>query len=336
MLVGAVVVMLLAIGVMAAPVPYVVLSPGPTVDTLGEQDGVPVIAVAGTESSDSEGQLLLTTAGVTPGTVDLSLLEVMRAWFDDETAVVPREMIYPPDQSTDEVEQRNREQFTRSHSAAEVAALRHLGYPARVVVHDVVEGAPADGRLRSGDQITAVDGTAVESAAQLQELVSGQPVGTTVTIEYVREGAADVVEVTTAADGADGETPRVGVAIAEEMDVPFELSIELDRIGGPSAGLMFALGIIDRLEPSDLTGGLVIAGTGVIDEQGTVGAIGSIPQKLVGAREAGATAFLVPAPNCAEAVRNAQPGLTMVRVETLADALDGLAALREGQQPATC
>lgn len=333
MLVGAIVVTLLAIGVMYAPVPYVVLDPGPTVDTLGERDGVAVIDITGTDTSDSEGQLRLTTVGVNP---DVSLLGAVRSWFSREEAVVPREMIYPPGQSPDEVEQRNQEQFTRSHSTAEVAALRHLDYPAQVVVMEVFEAMPADGRLAAGDVVTSVDGTEVTSAVELQQLVAAAPVGTTLTVGYVRDGDPDTVEITTAPDAEDGETPRVGVAIAEEMDVPFELRIELDRIGGPSAGLLFALGIIDKLEPEDLTGGAVIAGTGSIDEQGNVGAIGGVPQKLVAARDVGATLFLVPAGNCAEAVRNAQPGLTLVRVGSLDEALQALAAARQGEQPRTC
>src|SRR5690606_28134463 len=149
------------------------------------------------------------------------------------------------------------QQFARSQSTAEVAALRYLGYPARVVVAEVVADAPADGRLAAGDVVTAIDGKAVESAQQLQELIGAHPAGTAVTVEYLRDGEQATVEVTTVADGQDGATPRIGVAITEEMDAPFELTIQLDRIGGPSAGLMFALGIIDKLEPDDLTGGLI-------------------------------------------------------------------------------
>lgn len=333
MLVGAIVVTLLAFGVVRAPVPYVVLDPGPTVDTLGEQDGVAVIDISGTDTSESAGQLRLTTVGVDP---DITLLGAVGSWFSGEEAVVPREMIYPPGQSPDEVEQRNREQFTRSQSTAEVAALRHLGYPAEVVVMEVVDGAPADGELAAGDVVTSVDGTEVESATQLQDLVAGRPVGSTLTIGYRRDGDTGTVELTTVVGEQDGGEPRIGVAIAEEMDVPFELAIELDRIGGPSAGLMFTLGIIDKLEPEDLTGGEIIAGTGSIDGQGRVGAIGGIPQKLVAAREAGASVFFVPERNCAEAVRNAQPGLTLARVESLGDALDALAAVRQSEEPVIC
>jgi Lon-like protease len=332
-LVGAVIVAMLAAGVMAGPVPYVVLDPGPTVDTLGERDGAPVIEIVGTETSTSEGQLRLTTVGVNP---DVNLLEVVRAWLDGDEAVVPSELIYPPGQSRDEVDQRNQEQFTRSQTDAESAALRHLGYPTQVVVAGVLEGAPADGLLEEGDVITSVDGVEVAAIAEVQDQVTAHPPGTSLTIAYLRDGEPGTVEITTAADEQDGRTPRLGVAVDLAIDVPFELNIGLDRIGGPSAGLMFALGIVDKLEPEDLTGGHIIAGTGSIDDEGTVGAIGGLPQKLVAARELGATAFLVPAGNCEEALANAQPGLTLIRVETLAGALQDLAALRQGDQPRGC
>ncbi len=332
-LVGAVVVTVLSLGALGAPVPYVVLDPGPTVDTLGERDGVEIITVDGAPTYPSQGQLRLTTVGVRP---DINLLDAIQAWLDPELAVVPEEMIYPPGRSREEVEQQNQEQFTLSQSTAEIAALRHLGYKQRVVVASVLENSPAAGRLQVGDVLTSVNGVAVESTSQLQQLVTASPAGTTLSVGFRRDGEEGTVEITTAPDAQDGRTPRLGVAVRLEMDVPFDLKIELDRIGGPSAGLMFALGIVDKLSPEDLTGGRIIAGTGTISEDGRVGPIGGLPQKLVAAREAGAVAFLVPAANCAEALRNPPPDMVLIKVETLADALDGLAALREGRQPATC
>jgi PDZ domain-containing protein len=333
-LAGAIIVGLLSLGVMVAPVPYVVLEPGPTWDTLGEaRDGEQVIEIDGAETPDSAGELRLTTVGVQP---DISLLDAIRAWFDDEEAVVPEELIYPADQSREDVNQQNQEQFTRSQTTAEEAALRHLGYPTRVVVAGVVDGAPADGLLRAGDVITSVDGVDVDEAGRLQQMVAAQPPGATLSIGYLRGERPDTVEITTEPGGEDGRTPRIGVEIANEMDTPFQLTIELDEIGGPSAGLMFALGIVDKLDPADLTGGITIAGTGTIDGLGNVGPIGGVPQKLVAAREAGATVFLVPSDNCPVAVANPQPGLALVRVGTLQGALAELAALREGRDPTGC
>jgi PDZ domain-containing protein len=332
-LVGAIVIALLGSGVVMAPVPYVVLEPGPTVDTLGERDGVPVIEIDGVETATSTGELRLTTVAVQP---DISLLDAIRAWFDGEEAVVPEEMFYPPGESREEVEQRNTEQFSRSQSAAETAAMRELGYPVRVSVGEVVEDGPADGVLQAGDLITEVNGEEVSDLADLQGAIAGEPVGATLTVDYTREGEPGTSEVTTVADQDDPDTPRIGIIAALVVDHPYELSIELEEIGGPSAGLMFALGIIDKLEPADLTGGEIIAGTGSINADGTVGAIGGIPQKLIAARDAGATTFLVPAANCQEAVSNAPSGMLLIEVETLAGALDELAALRSGADPDTC
>lgn len=329
-LLGALVTALLSIGVLATPVPYVVMVPGPTVDTLGEADGKEVIQVTGGETSSSAGQLRLTTVGVQP---DVKLVSAIVGWFDDEQAVVPTELVYPPGQSREEVEQRNAEDFRASQTSAETAALRELGYPVEVTVQEVTAGGPADGALRVGDVITSVDGQEVTSAARLLELIAARPAGSELTIGYTRAGTQGTTRVTSVE--LDGR-PRIGVRISQEQPHPFDLKIELDRIGGPSAGLMFALGIIDKLTPDDLTGGLVIAGTGTIDDEGRVGAIGGIPQKLIGAREAGAEVFLVPAENCAEAVRNPQPGLLLVKVATLEEALAALATLRAGGEPPTC
>src|SRR4029450_11888565 len=131
-------------------------------------------------------------------------------------------------------------------------------------------------------------------------------------------------------------TPRVGVQIKADQPHPFDVKIDLGEIGGPSAGLMFTLGIIDKLKPEDLTGGKIIAGTGTIDDEGAVGPIGGIPQKLVGAHAAGAQLFLVPKDNCAEALRNAVPGLPMAEVATVDDALTALHAFTTGGTPQPC
>lgn len=330
-LLGALITALLSVGVLAAPIPYVVLGPGPTVDTLGKEDGKEVIQVSGTQTSTSEGQLRLTTVGVQP---DVKLLSAITGWFSDKEAVVPRDLIYPPDQTEEEVEQRNEEDFKASQTSAETAALRELGYPVRVAVKKVTAGGPSEGVLRAGDIITSVNGQQITSGTNLTDLVRAQPAGTQLTIGYTRGGTAATAKITTRAE--NGEPPRIGVEIEPQQPHPFELKIDLEEIGGPSAGLMFALGIVDKLQPADLTGGKIIAGTGTIDDDGAVGPIGGIAQKLVGAKEAGATVFLTPAANCAEAKNNAQSGLPLVKIGTLDEALAALQTVREGGQPVLC
>jgi PDZ domain-containing protein len=330
-LLGALLTALLSLGVIGAPIPYVVLSAGPTVNTLGVEDGKEVIQVTGRSTSTSAGQLRLSTVGVQP---DVRLLPAIAGWLSNSEAVVPRELIYPPGQTQQQVDERNAEDFTASQSSAETAALRELGFPVQVAVKTVTAGGPSVDRLRPDDQITSVDGQSVTTASKLTGLIQARPAGSTLTIGYLRAGASATTTITTTA--ANGEPPRIGVQIEQRQPHPFELKIDLGDIGGPSAGLMFSLGIIDKLTPEDLTGGKIIVGTGTIDDEGQVGPIGGIPQKLVGAKKARAAAFLVPADNCAEAVRNPQPGLPLYKVATLDDALNALTMLRTGGQPARC
>jgi PDZ domain-containing protein len=124
--------------------------------------------------------------------------------------------------------------------------------------------------------------------------------------------------------------------VTDRPDVDFDIIISLAEVGGPSAGLMFALAIVDKLTPGALTGNTFVAGTGAIDTGGEVGPIGGIPLKMIRAREAGASVFLVPAGNCAEAVQRVPEGLRLVRVGTLAEAVQSLDALQAGQQPPGC
>jgi PDZ domain-containing protein len=326
-LLGAVLVVLLSVG-MFMRVPYVVLGPGPTVDTLGAANGAEVIQIKGASTSTSKGQLRLTTVGVQP---QANLYTAIRSWLNGEEAVVPRELVYPPGQTQEQVDKQNQQDFQQSQSSAETAALRQLGYRIQVAVKAVTAGGPADGKLAVGDVLTGVNGTRPQDAAHLVELIRAKPAGTVLTIDYLRAGQPGSTRLTT-----EGNPPKIGVEIEEKQPHPFQLSIKLDEIGGPSAGLMFALGIVDKLTADDLTGGKVIAGTGEINGRGEVGPIGGIGQKLIGARDAGAKFFLVPADNCAEALANAQPGLTMARVASLSDALAALTQVRADKAPAPC
>ncbi|WP_432835222.1 YlbL family protein [Dactylosporangium sp. CA-092794] len=332
---GALLLLVLSWQATVVRVPYVEMGPGPTYDTLGTDTGKPggrpIINVTGATVTKSTGQLRMTTVSVQP---ELTLLDAMIGWWEDDRAVVPRELIYPPDRTQEQVDQDNARDFQQSQTSAETAALRELGYPVLVTVSEVSAGFPAEGKLQKDDVIKSVDGTAVDSLNKLTDLVRAKPAGTTRKIEFTRAGQTQTVEFATKA-GDDGN-PRLGVQVTTAQPHPFQLSIQLDKIGGPSAGLMFTLGIIDTIEPEDLTGGMIIAGTGTIDDDGNVGPIGGIPQKLVAAKAAGAKVFLTPASNCAEAMGNPQPGLPLIKVSTLDDALNALQALRAGRTPTLC
>jgi PDZ domain-containing protein len=333
-LTGAVLLLALAFGLTTMPVPYVALGPGPTVNTLGSSDGKPIIQITGHDSSTSKGHLNLTTVSVGDG---LDLGTAVRLWIDDSVAVVPREFVYPPDRSAKQTDAQNAADFRQSQTSAETVALRELGYPVLVRVTELASGSASEGRLAAGDVLTAVDGQKVTSRQRLLELVRAKGAGETLTIGYRRDGKDGATEIVAGKATDDPRRAALGVSVSQEQPHPFSISIALDKIGGPSAGLMFALGIIDKIEPEDLTGGMFVAGTGTIDDEGTVGPIGGIQQKLVAARRAGATVFLTPAGNCAEAAAAIPAGLRLVKVERLEQALTALEQLRtEKGSPAGC
>jgi len=329
---GALLTALLAVGVMAAPLPYVVLKPGPTVNTLGSSDGNQVIQVTGAKTTQSAGQLRLTTVNVQS---QVELVWAISSWFSKKDAVVPRALIYPPGQSEKQVEQQNAQEWHDSQESAVTVALTKLGYPVQTYVKVVTTGGAAVGRLQPGDVLTSVDDARVTNPTTLTDAVRAKPAGTTFTIGFNRGSTAMTAKITTKTIGGD-KTPRLGVEIGTKQNAPFKVTIDLDKIGGPSAGLMFTLGIMDKLEPADLTGGKIIAGTGTIDDDGNVGPIGGIPQKLVGAKSAGAQIFLVPKDNCAEALKNAVSGLPMAEVATVDDALTALKTFTSGGTPKPC
>jgi Lon-like protease len=312
-------------------VPYVSLVPGETFDTLGTDGGTPVIEVSGRPTYPTEGHLDLTTVGVRD---HLTLAEAVAGWLNREEAVVPREIIFPPDQTDEQVQQANTQEMTQSQSSATTAALTSLRIPSQVVVTSVTDRAPAQGKLAAGDVLTTVDGAPATSSATLRDLIAKHAPGQTVRIGYTRAGQSGEASIVTAPAADDPARPVIGVAPTDRF--PVTVTIHLEDVGGPSAGLMFALGIIDKLEPGPLNGGRYIAGTGTIDPAGKVGPIGGIAQKLVASRHKGATVFLTPADNCAEALANAPRGLELVKVASLTDALAALSTLRGGGTPAGC
>lgn len=316
----------------ALPLPYAITSAGPTRDTLGEDDGRPLISVEGAEVYESSGRLLLTTVAVGggPGS-SVSVAQVVEAWLDRGRSVSPVEELYPPHESREDVEERNQAAMVSSQENATVAALLELGYevPTTLHVEDVVPATGADGVIQPQDVVVALAGEELDRGfAELDELLAATPPGDTVTVGVLRDGEPVDVEVTTTESPEGGAL--LGVFIDPEFDLPVDVTIEIESIGGPSAGTMFALGIIDRLTPQDETGGEAIAGTGTIDLSGNVGPIGGIRQKLVGALRDGATWFLAPEANCDEVVGYVPDGLRVVSVATLAEARAAVEAIGAG------
>jgi PDZ domain-containing protein len=319
-----------------ARVPYVALTPGPTYNTLGSIDGTPggtpVLEIDGRRTYPTDGHLDLTTVGVRQ---QLTLAQALQGWFERDLAVVPREVVFPAGRTDEQVDQENAEAMRASQSDAVLAAARQLGMRvAEVRVQEIPEGSPAAGSLQVGDVLLTVDGKAVRDAAELRERIGARQPGDVVRIGYERDGTRGQVEIVT---GSSDGRPVVGVVTEERpVDLSFDVDINLEDVGGPSAGLMFALGILDMLGAESLTGGKYIAGTGEIRPDGRVGPIGGITQKLVAAQEKGADAFLVPEGNCDEASARPPEGLTLVRVGSLSEALAALEAVRTGAQPPTC
>ncbi len=325
-------------------VPYSEMSPGPTVNTLGDSHGAPVLNIAGRKTYPTSGHLNMTTVRVTGADYDMSLVEAVYGWLAGDNIVVPHENLYPNGKTEAESTQENAEEFSQSQQSAKVAALNQLGIPvtARVIVSTVVKSSPSEGKLHAGDVIKSVDGAAVTAPEDVAKLVTkhkpGEPVEFTIVpakeaAEAAKAGDENpaTTKMTITAGKAEGDGHAiVGIRAGTDHTFPFTIDIKLADVGGPSAGLMFALGIVDKLTPEDLTGGKFVAGTGTITDEGKVGPIGGIQMKTIGARQAGAEYFLTPAENCASAASHVPDGLTLVKVSTIGDATKALEKIRKG------
>jgi Lon-like protease len=202
-----------------------------------------------------------------------------------------------------------------------------------VSVVSTVPGYPASTVLKAGDVIEAVDGKPVTDQTSLSSMITAHPTGTVLTLKVLRAGKTLTIPV---ASKASAGAAVIGVEVQEQYKFPFTVSISVGDIGGPSAGMMFALGIIDKLTPDNLTGGKFIAGTGEITASGQVQPIGGIQQKMVGARSAGATIFLTPAGNCSDTAGAVPAGLRLVKVSTLSQAMSDLEAIKAGKPVPSC
>jgi PDZ domain-containing protein len=294
--------------------PVVALTPGPAEDLLAR------IKVEGrTPVYDSKGKLYLTSVGIDD---DVRFYEALLDLANRDVELRPRAELFPNGDSSEEIDRENVQLMDQSKTIAQVVALRELGHevkPSGVEIGGVVRGTPADGRLEAGDRILQVDGRDVASIDQVRAAITRHRSGEQVAFVVSRAATRTSVAVRVAA--ADGQ-PRVGVELRERFEeLPVKVTIETENIGGPSAGLMFALSIIDRLTPQDLTGGRRIAGTGELSIDREVLPIGGVAEKLVAARRQGASVFLIPADNCPDVHDRVPAGLRLVRVATLDDAL---------------
>jgi len=314
------------------PAPFVIEAPGPTFNTVGKHDGQELRGTSGARTCPSESVLDLATVYVSGGpNSDVNVLRVLGAWLDPADTVLPADALYPHHVSAEDVDESNSAAMTSSQDDAVAAALTHLDrdYDMHLVVRGTVPGGPADGVLEDGDVLRTVDGAAIGSLEGLKEaLDAGGEQGVVLGLE--RDGAVQDVPVGTEPDEASGRR-QLGVFLVPEYDFPVDVEFELDQVGGPSAGMMFALGIVDELTPGSLAADRHVAGTGTITPEGDVGPIGGIRQKLEGAAAAGAEVFLAPQGNCAEVQGHVPEGLTVVSVATLDDAVAAAQAAGRGE-----
>ena len=311
------------------PMPYVIFSPGPTVNVLGKVEGREVIAIKGREKFRDDGELRLTTVVVTSQSGKVNLFETMQAWLSDDQAVYPRDVVYKEDDTPESVRQESAAQMTSSQDAAVAAALTQLKIPFSPVVKvlSVVPDGASDGKLEKGDIVVSANGKPAPDAVALTDAIKEVKIGAPVKFVVRRDGKELPVTVKTVASETKPTRPVVQVVVGRGYEFPFEVDLSVgDAIGGPSGGLTFALGIYDLLTPGSLTGGKDIAGTGEINAEGQVGGIGGIQQKIAASQEAGAKLFLVPPSNCTEAAAaNYDPKkMRLVKAETLGDVIESL------------
>ena len=326
-------------GLLAAvflPTPYVIESPGPTFNVLGDTKGEPVISVAGVKTFETEGNLdVLTVSLIGSREQTPSWLELAMAWMDPAKIVVPLDQAFPANQTTEEVQAESTAMMEESQQDAIAAALINLGYevPSHVYVSEVSAGAAASGKVKAADFIISVNRVEIKTIEGLREEVAKFDGSKPLAIEYTRAGTPGSAQISPVKD-AEGNY-RLGLMVGYKFDFPVKIQLQLGDVGGPSGGMMFALGIVDKLTPGFLNGGEYIAGTGTITPTGDVGPIGGIRQKLFGAADKGAQYFLAPSANCDEVVGHIPEGLQVFSVSKLSEAVKILEQISMGANLST-
>lgn len=313
--------LVLFVGAVQVSLPYYAIAPG---DARRVDD---LISVPKDRRFPPRGRVLLSTVSITR----VNALEALYGWLDPNIDVIPEDQILgttPRDRFT----QQNLQEMDASKQLAAVVALRRLGYTVAehgkgaVVVH-VDDDAPAHGRLAEGDVITGVDGRPTSLSDEVVAAIRTHQPGEAVRLEVQSVKGEPRVEHVTLGRRPDDGRGYLGVVLntkEQKFDFPFDVVIDSGKIGGPSAGLAFTLGVIDVLTVGELTGGKKVAATGTIEAGGTVGDVGGVVQKTAAVRAAGAQVFLVPESEYALAKAHAGPKLQVVKVRTLDEALAAL------------
>ena len=329
-------VVLIAIGIAIAiawpiTVPYYTLSPGPIYDTadfVHVQDG----------DVSSDGELFFLTVSLK----EANVFEWAAGYVDPRVDVRERERVRPIGVSPEQLRRESLAAMRQSKQTATFVALTKLGYEVTLVgtgalVIETVPDSAADVVLLPNDVIIEMDGKTVAFRDDIISDLSDAEIGDLVEmlVERPVDESTDEfdeidVELVLGPHVDDPTRPMIGVLLDNNepiVEFPVEVEIDSQNIGGPSAGMMFTLQIMDQLTDGEITHGARIAGTGTISRDGTVGSIGGVKQKVFGAIDAGARAVLVPAGNFDDAVAAAGDKIEVVRIETIDDAIAFLETL---------
>jgi Lon-like protease len=296
--------------------PYYSLGPGPA------RAVQPLIRFDDHQRYESKGAFVLTSVAFR----QLTALGILRAWIDPGQSVVSRDVLYAPGESNAQEQQRSISQMDQSKIDAAYVVLHELTrYPKvhgdGVLVESVVPGCAADGELFVGDVVHSIDGERVDDVAQARDAIEAAPSGDSLTFDVTVDGEPQTISLERAPCGGESK-PLVGISMIESF--PFPVTFSSGSIGGPSAGLSWALGFYDLLTPGDLSGGRTIAVTGALGPDGTVYPIGGIEEKVVAAEAAGADVLLLPQQNLAAARAVGSDSILLEPVSSFDDALSYL------------
>ena len=322
---------LLVSAIAIMPSPYVIERPGVVLNTLGINEGQPLVKIDG-QTYPTSGELnLLTVSLVGSPEQTPSWFEIAQAWIDPAQTILPVDEVFPPNQTVQQSDAESKAMMEESQQDAVAAALTGLGYkvPRHLYISEVFKESPAAGKLIAKDFIQKANGQSIETVETLRKIIQANG-AKPLELEVLRAGKTESISLT---PYLDSKTYRIGVMTGYTYDFPVKVTISTGDIGGPSGGMMFALAVTDKLTPGKMTGGLNISGTGTIDVDGNVGPIGGIQQKMYAALRAGSKLFLAPSANCDEVVGHIPDGLSVVKVSTLAEAKSAVAKLASGAKP---
>ena len=305
-----------------APLPYVVVRPS-TPENVMEK----LISISGAQTFPVRkgSELFITAVLVSDPQSYVSGFEVLKSWLSGSSAVFPRAEIYPPTQSNQEISAENKAEMTNSQNDATAAALNFLGYQLTKYVTLIGTKSSSDSqdKLIAKDRIIEIDGQKILSSTQIHSIIARHKMGDALPVLVQRTNQSGSTQnmtfVIKLTPNESGE-PALGIYVQNSYEFPFTVKFNINKTGGPSGGLVFALGIIEKLTSEDLLKGRKIAGTGTIDSEGNVGPIGGITEKMIGASQAGATIFLAPAKNCVD-IKHVPKNLLVIPVSTLSQAV---------------